>query len=181
MDIRQARRSDIPALAALAKETYSEAFGHSVTPADLADQLEATRSESYFDEAIDEDTILVATAQDRLVGYLQFGPARIPVEGVSSRDQELRRLFVLSAFQRRGLGTSLLEAALAHPGLANAENIYLDVWDENVAAWRLYESYDFKVVGRVDFVIGARVLGQDLVMVRRRAPNTATSSGSAAP
>jgi hypothetical protein len=58
--IRPARLSDVPALSALAKRTWSEAFGDSVGPDDVTVELEQTRSETYFTNALREKTILVA-------------------------------------------------------------------------------------------------------------------------
>ena len=74
---------------------------------------------------------------------------------------------MLAAFQRRGVGRSLIDAALAHPWLAGAENIYLDVWDQNFSAQNLYQGYGFEVIGKNPFVVDSRILGYDLVMARK--------------
>jgi uridine kinase len=165
--IREATERDVGPLSALASTTFADAFGYTFSPSDLAEQLEKTRSEAYFRRALNEDVVLVAEAGAELVGYVQFGAVAIPGVAAAATDRELRRLFVLSDHQRQGVGSALLAAALAHPRLGDARDIYLDVWDENDGARRLYERHGFRVTGKVDFVVDSRVVGQDLVMVRR--------------
>lgn len=169
MIIEKAKKSDLKALAATAMATYSDAFGHTFRPVDLALYLAKNFSETYFAEHLNKDTILVAKEKGNTVGYVQFGAVRIMVEAATNRDQELQRLYVLPDFQRQGIGRSLINAALEHPRLAHAENIYLDVWDQNFSAQKLYKSYGFEIVGRNPFIIDSRVVGYDLVMIRKSA------------
>jgi ribosomal protein S18 acetylase RimI-like enzyme len=169
MWIRQAEKSDVKALSALAIATYSDAFGHTFSASDLALHLAQNFSEAYFARNLDEDIVLLAEEKGRLAGYVKFGAVSISVQSATSQDRELQRLYVQADFQRRGIGRSLMEAALTHPELAGAENIYLDVWDENTVAQKLYKSYGFEVIGKNPFIVDSRVLGYDLVMVRRPA------------
>jgi diamine N-acetyltransferase len=81
----------------------------------------------------------------------------------------LRRLYVLSAFQNQGLGSKLLQAALEHPALKNAEHIYLDVWEHNHGAQRLYKRHGFAVIGQRKFMVASGAeTSFDLIMVRQR-------------
>jgi diamine N-acetyltransferase len=153
--IRPARSTELPALADLATRTWAETFGSSVSSEDEAAQLAETRSEEYFEQALERHTILVADIDGLLRGYVQFD------------DTTLHRLYVDADFQGQGLGRELLEAALGHPRLADAEEIRLQVWEQNVRALRLYERHGFRVVGTTRFTIGQEVV-EDLVMVRSR-------------
>ena len=115
-----------------------------------------------------EDVFLLAEAAGRLIGFVQFGPLRIAIAAASHGDQELRRIYVLAEFQNRGIGRRLMDAALDHPRL-KAADIYLDVWEQNHIARRLYESYGFTVIGAHSFVTASGVApDQDLIMVLRR-------------
>jgi ribosomal protein S18 acetylase RimI-like enzyme len=147
--------ADLPALAALAARTWSDAFGASVSPEDEATELAERRSEAFLAMTSDERTTLVAEVEGELVGYVQVGDGR------------LHRLYVESALQGQGIGRRLLEAALRHPRLAAATEVVLHVWEENERAVRLYESAGFERVGTTRFAVGAAEL-EDLVMVRRR-------------
>jgi ribosomal protein S18 acetylase RimI-like enzyme len=166
--IRPARLSDVSALSALAKRTWSHAFGDSVSPQDEAVELEKTLSETYFAKAVRETTILVAADGDALLGYVQFGDVEIPEVDACPGDQHLRRIYVDTAMQGRGLGRRLLHAALEHPRLTGASRIYLTVWEENERALRLYESVGFRAVGTTKFTIGSGEVAEDLVLVRDR-------------
>jgi len=162
--VRLAGPSDVPALSALAKRTWSEAFGEGVSPDDEAAELEETRSELYFAAALSKKTILIAEKDDALVGYVQFGDVEIPEVEVQPGDQGLQRLYVDTTLQGRGLGRKLMEAALQHPRLAKARRIFVQVWDENERAVRLYESFGFKKVCTTTFTVGSEVM-EDLVLV----------------
>ena len=169
--IRESGIGDIAALAELARRTFSEAFGRSFSPSDLAFHLQNNLSDAYFRAAADVDVFLIAEIDARLAGYAQFGAIEIPARGASPGDQELRRLYVEPAFQGSGIGRRLLDAALAHPRLTGAPNVFLDVWDENGGARRLYERYGFAVVGAHTFAVASGAAStRDLIMVRRQRP-----------
>ncbi len=168
--IRRAQRTDIIRLSELAKSTYASAFGHSLNPTDLAAHLENNLSESCFEEFLDEDTILVAEHEGRLIGFIQIGVVwpESDDDDFSPEDAELRRVYVLAEFQGQGIGRKLIDAAFAEPRFAAARDIYLDVWEDNPRAQKLYESYGFRAIGKRPFEVksGAKT-GFDLIMIRR--------------
>lgn len=168
MIIGAATHSDANTLAALARATYAAAFGHSMAASDLAAHLERHLSQEQIERMLAADTFLVAEADERMIGFVQFGSADLAPELASDADQELRRLYVLAAFQNQNVGTRLMHAALEHPRLQNAERIVLDVWEHNHGARRFYERHGFAVIGEQSFVVesGAET-SRDLIMVRR--------------
>jgi ribosomal protein S18 acetylase RimI-like enzyme len=171
--IRVAGEDDVPALSALARRTWSAAFGDGVRPENEQAELDGRRSEAYFADALTRKTILVAEEDGVLLGYVQFGDVGIAEVDARPGDQALQRLYVDTELQGRGLGRALLEAAFAHPRLAGAERVFLTVWEENERAVGLYERFGFRRVGTTTFTIGTEVM-EDLVMVR-----TSNPSGSA--
>jgi len=163
--IRPAEPADVPALAALAQRTWADAFGWSVSPEEQAAELE-NRSEASFAEGLHRWTTLVAENGGTLVGYVQFGD--VVIDGVDAQpgDQELHQLYVDTDAQGRGIGRALMEAALAHPRLATASRVLLQVWDRNAKAVQLYEGLGFRVVGTTTFTIGSGKTAEDIVMAR---------------
>lgn len=159
MIIREAEEKDIPRLQRLATKTYVDAFGYSFTPEELQRRIKETRSEAYFTNAIMRDVIFVAEEYGQLIGYAECGPVGLPVK-TQEGDRELSRLFVLKEHQGKGVGTSLLNTLLAHPSMQNAPCIWLDVWEKNDGAIRLYKSYGFEDTGKV--------IDGDIIMVRRK-------------
>jgi diamine N-acetyltransferase len=166
--IRPVGHGDLAALGELARSSYSAAFGPTMSASDLAAHLRDNLADACFRRALEEDVILVAERSGRLAGFVQFGPIRIAVADASPGDQELRRLYVMPGLQRRGIGRKLMEDALAHPRLRRAGRIYLDVWERNFGARRLYEALGFKVIGAQPFAVASGV-GQDLDLVMVRA------------
>jgi ribosomal protein S18 acetylase RimI-like enzyme len=97
---------------------------------------------------------------------VQFGPLQIQVQGAADDDKAMDRLYVLPELQGKGVGSGLLDAALRHPLLADASRVYLDVWDQNLGARRLYERNEFRVVGENSYTVDGGVVWHDLVMMR---------------
>src|SRR3712207_6954111 len=56
---------------------------------DLSVELETRRSETYFIDAMRNKTLLVAEAENRLIGYVQFGDVDAP--GVAARPEDQER------------------------------------------------------------------------------------------
>lgn len=165
--IRKAGKRDIPELSDLAIRTYVDAVGHTYSPSDLTAHLESHLSEDSFSQTLDEDTILLAFVDSRMVGFVQFGAVKLPVETRSGSDREVHRLYVDSEVQSRGVGKHLMDAALAEMRRSGVTNVYLDVWEHNDGAIRFYRRYGFEMVGshRIAVESGAKT-DRDLIMVR---------------
>jgi ribosomal protein S18 acetylase RimI-like enzyme len=171
--IRPVAETDLPSLSELAKRTWLDAFGASVSADDAAAEVENTRSEGYFRSALRVDTILVAEIDGKLVGYVKFGDVRIPEVDAKPDDQGLHRVYVETGLHGRSIGRELVRAALSHPRLQAAPRVYLQVWERNRNAVALYESFGFRTVGTTRVVIGASEVGEDLVLVLVRGDATA--------
>ncbi len=165
--IRPAVTSDIAPLSELAIKTYSVAFGHTFSAADLAAHLQRNLAPANFARILAEDVVLVAEMDKRLVGYAQFGDS--PPGSTLHQEKELRRLYVGADFQNQGCGSALMEAVLRHPQMNSAAIITLDVWEHNHGAQRFYRRYGFEAIGIRAFEVesGAET-SLDLIMARRR-------------
>lgn|SRR3989338_89707 len=165
--IRHADAQDIVSLSALARRTYTQTFCNSFTDEELIEVLETTRSEAYFSEVMYQDTILVAVdSKGDLIAYIQICDITLSIDTAKREDQQLNALYVHSDWQGKGVGKSLMDAALSHPRLQTAKNIYLTVWDENSRALSLYHRYGFIIVGEEKVMVGSEVVGSDLIMSR---------------
>jgi ribosomal protein S18 acetylase RimI-like enzyme len=168
MKIRELQKGDIPELAELAAKTFTETFGHSFTPEELETQIRETKSETCFQSAMNGDTILIAVTDDRLAGYIQLSDVKVDVQGVKPgpNDQAVNAVYIHSDYQGQGIGRALMDAAFDHPRFAKAENIFIDVWDENKRAVDFYLKYGFEIVGKCDVTVDGKVVGYDLVLMR---------------
>ncbi len=158
MKIRQATRAEIGAVSELATKSYIQTFKNRFTAEELEKRIKATRSIEFYNRAFNKDIILLAEEDGKLIGYVQFGEPTFDVIETSDEDKELQRAYVLEDYQGKGIGTALIKSAFEHPILKNAKNIYLDVWDKNYKAQKLYKSLGFEFVAKWD---------EDIIMRKR--------------
>lgn len=171
MTVRRASWKDLSGLTALAVRTYRDAFGETVSDQDLAHILEDALSTERVLSYIRDDVVLVNQRDAQLLGFVQLGPTESMVGSIAGPAWELRRLYVLSGHQGRGIGTALMTAGLAHPQIRGADKITLDVWEHNHRARRFYERFGFEVTGRRSFEVASGAETDfDLIMVRRQRP-----------
>ena len=102
-EIRRERREDIPGI----RNVHDLAFRRS-EEGTVVDRVR---------EAFDGLVSLVAVVEGRVVGHVLFSPVRIETgEGRDVFGMGLAPLAVLPEYQRRGIGTELMEAGLAALG-----------------------------------------------------------------
>ena len=169
MDInsRRSEAQDVEAISSLAILTYTSSFGHSFSAQALDWDLERQLCPQAFRHMLSEDGMLLADSPHGLRGLVQFGRFK-PAEDVEvDGGIEIRRLYVHPDSQRKGIGSSLMTAALAAPEVVEARRLYLDVSEHNQGAVRFYRRFGFEIVGTRRFEIrsGAET-SADFVMVR---------------
>ena len=138
--IRRAGSVDAAALAAIGAKTFSDTFGHLYPPGDLRAFLaEAYGLErTHYDLADPAKASWVVEAEGRTVGYALAGPCTLPHAEVTARCGELKRIYLLTAWQGGGLGARLFAETMAwlQSGRTTRE-IWIGVWSENHGAQRL--------------------------------------------
>ena len=166
--IRRAGPDDAEALARIGVETFCETFAGLYTPADLAAylakayDLERTRAD-LADPAM---ASWLVEADGQVVGYATVGPCGLPHPEVTANCGELKRIYVLRAWQGSGLAAQLLAVTLAWLERDGPRPIWLGVWSGNEKARRFYSKHAFEQVGTYDFHVGEQI---DLEYILRRA------------
>lgn len=165
--IRRAVPADAPVLAHLAARTFSDTFAHLYDPADLAAFLEVSYSVAAMaaDLADPAKALWLVEAAGQAVGYAQCGPCELPHAEVTSGCRELKRLYLLTAFQNGGLGGRLFAEALAWMEAGEPRDLWIGVWSENHGAQRFYQRAGFEKVGEYGFKVGSTT---DLEFILRR-------------
>jgi ribosomal protein S18 acetylase RimI-like enzyme len=90
------------------------------------------------------------------IGYMVVAPANLPLPDLSPSDLEIKRIYLLSKFQRLGVGTELVDIAKAHARSCSASRLLLGVYAHNDAALAFYERVGFQTVGTRQFKVGHR-------------------------
>ena len=163
--IRRATPADAQALSAIAKATFVETFGHLYPAEDLAGFLDEVYSlEAMADDLADPTKAAwLVEASGEVVGHALAGRCTLPHAQVTPSCGELKRLYLLKAHQGGGVGTRLLDEALAWLESQGAERLWIGVWSENHGAQRLYERRGFKKVGEYEFPVG-RVRDREFIL-----------------
>lgn len=154
--IRRAGVDDAETLSALSAATFSATFAHLYPAADL----EAFLKEAY---ALDRSRAQLADprigawlleTKGEAVGYAMAGPCGLPHPEVTPACGELKRIYLLPAWQGGGRGSRLLATALDWLGANTAGALWIGVWSQNLGAQRLYERMGFAKVGEYEFKVG---------------------------
>jgi len=159
--IRPAKPADIALLSALGGrtfvETFVDGFGIPYPQTDLDIFIDEAFSEFSIAEALTDpdQTWWVAVDEAGVIGgFANIGPCSLPHADASKANGELKRLYIGKEAQGLGLGTKLLETALAAMADRFRGSEWIGVWSGNDKAMRLYGHYGFKPVGEYKFPVG---------------------------
>lgn len=154
--VRVAGPGDDARLAAIDDATWSTLVSPAPRPTERV----------FFRPGVDPADTLVAEVGGAVAGYALLGhPTPLPA---SVHVQMLRGLAVDPALQGRGVGRTLVEAALREAGGRGAVKLSLRVLGTNVSARRLYEACGFETEGvlRDEFRLDGRTV-DDHLLARR--------------
>lgn len=160
---RDARGGDAAEVAALARRTFTDTFGHLYAPADLALFLDRHTADAWAAEISDPAyAVRLVEADGAIVAYAKLGPPSLPFTPEHGA-VELRQLYVLSAFHGGGVAQALMDWTIATARARGAAALYLSVFIDNHRARRFYARYGFEEVGPYTFMVGTHE-DEDIVM-----------------
>ena len=168
MQLRRATSADAAVLVALSADTFTETFGHTYRPDDLAEYLRETYTDAKYAAALDQQGCAAWIVEDgagHALGYAFAGPASLPHPEVRAGDLELKRLYLRGPAQNGGWGSRLFEAAMAWIQAQSPAAVWIGVWSENHGARRFYARHGFEKVGEYLYEVGE---ARDLEFILRR-------------
>jgi len=137
IEVRKAKAGDDRALATLDRATWSSLTSPAPPPTEP--------DWSFFNERVEIRDVLVAELDGEVAGYIRLSVPH-PIE--SARHVLLISGFAVDpAFQRRGVGIALLDAAAEEARARGARRLTLRVLAPNEVARRLYERAGYVVEG----------------------------------
>ncbi|RYO82074.1 hypothetical protein DL764_009664 [Monosporascus ibericus] len=163
--IVDASPADARVMAALGAKMFTESFGYSIPPDDLAAFLESTYTAAALEAQLRNPRISTWAAKDAeggtLLGFVQLVRGKTNECLEESRTDldpnglaHLHRLYFDSRAHGGGIGSRLVAVAEERARAEGFAKIWLTVWEENERAQRLYERLGFAKVGKTDFVMG---------------------------
>ncbi len=171
LTMRLASADDAPALAALGRRTFADAFGADSTADDLATFLDSTYTVALQGAEL-ADPVLTYLLIERSGTPIGFALLRANSVSPFIEDRsaiELQRFYVDQSCHGTGVAQALMASCVETARLAGAMTLFLGVWERNPRALRFYAAQQFTEVGRKIFQVGKEPQ-QDLVLARRIVP-----------
>lgn len=149
--MRAARPGDVPEIARIQVDTWRTAYRRFL-PAAVLDALDARRAEPAWAAAVEAPPtpahrVLVATEQDRVVGFVAVGPSA--EEDAEAGESAVTALLVEPRWGRRGHGSRLLAAAVDHLSGDGASRVVAWVPEGDRASAGFYTSAGWERDGTV--------------------------------
>lgn len=157
--IRRAGPPDAAALALVGSATFLESYASLLPSADIIAHVARQHVPAVYAAWMQDSAGCAGWLAEHLpggapVGYLVATPPELPLPGLTERDWEIRRIYVLHRFRGAGLGRALMGQAMAAARAAGKRRVLLGVYSRNEAALRFYAALGFAQVGTRAFRVG---------------------------
>jgi diamine N-acetyltransferase len=169
--IRVARPGDGKRLSLVGRASFLETYADLLPVEDVLAHTEKQHAPDVYCAWLADAkyrTWLVETGPGSVpVGYLVLSPPDLPMADLTPQDLEIKRIYVLHKYQRKGVGRELMERATQYAREAGYRRLLLGVYSRNTAALAFYDRIGFRPVGERYFRVGAHeyfdhILGIDL-------------------
>lgn len=156
MKMHKCTSEDLELLREISIETFTDTFAADNTPEDLAAYLErAYHPDQLRSELANPDSsFYFIYLESKLAGYLKLNTGVAQSEEMGLDALEIERIYVRSAFKRRGLGRELISFAIQHARETEKAAIWLGVWEHNTRALEFYRVLGFEKTGAHSFYMG---------------------------
>ncbi|VWX54978.1 GNAT family N-acetyltransferase [Novosphingobium sp. 9U] len=161
--VRPAGPDDASALALVGAATFLETFAGAIEGTAILGHCAANHSaEAYHSLFAKSAQAWIGEADGGApIGYALI--ARPELEAARPGDIELKRIYSLSRFHGSGLGSALMDAAVA--GAAGQDRLLLGVKADNHRAIAFYRKQGFDPIATRQFNVGGKLF-DDLVLAR---------------
>ena len=155
MTLRKAQKPDASSLAAISIEVWIGTYLKHGVSAFFADYALNEFTALNFEKLVADPNqlILVSENDEGIDGFIRVSSgSTAPVSGCSS--VEISTFYVQPRHHGKGIGKTLLDAALEHCRRRGAESVWLTTNAENSPAIAFYLKQGFEHVGETHFRIG---------------------------
>jgi ribosomal protein S18 acetylase RimI-like enzyme len=157
--IIHADSSQAAMIASIGKKSFRNAFEHLFNSRmELFEYLARTYDPLKIARSLEKErnTYLLAYQEGEPAGFAKLKWNSLHEEIESIAQAELQKLFVLPAYQGKGVGQSLLEEVKSLVTSFQPDYLWLDTHVSNEKAIRLYEKNGFVILARQFFGIGTQ-------------------------
>ena len=153
--VRQAAVADAEQLAPLATQVFRATYGAVIPEQVLTRYVARTFSPVAFRTMLADrkNKVLVGTIGGKIVGYGKVTAAALPSLPATAPALHLSSLYIEQQYRGHGLGTALMQAALAWAEDQEYATMWLCVWQKNSRARTFYERLGFVVSGETEILV----------------------------
>jgi ribosomal protein S18 acetylase RimI-like enzyme len=154
--IAKANLVDLERLQQIGRQTFQETFAAGNSEENLAAYLaNGFSQEKLAAELCNPHSAFYFVEQaGRVIGYLKVNTGPAQTEPQTAHALEIERIYVLQKFHGQRVGQLLYEQALTLARQAQAEFVWLGVWEENPRVIRFYQKNGFVAFDKHVFKLG---------------------------
>ncbi|KAJ3090410.1 hypothetical protein HK100_007455, partial [Physocladia obscura] len=138
-------------LSDLAKQTFTDTFGHLYSSVDLAAHQAEKYTQSALTDQLSSDLVFFLCSDDDTtakapVGFCHLKPNErnielMPIDEFPDPCWELYRFYLTADSQGKGGGSFLMRFVIDLLRKQGVQSLWLSVWSENYTAQRFYEKF----------------------------------------
>ena len=162
IELRRATISDAALIAQISRRTFVETYAQFNTPQNMELFMEQQFAEQKLVGQVLDTRHIFLLAFD---GNIPAGYIFLKKDENNTDAMEVARLYMCAGFIGKGVGRSLMNAAIGVAKELGKKKIWLGVWEHNQRAIRFYQRAGFTRTGQQNFLLGED-LQNDWVMER---------------
>lgn len=159
--VRVCSPGDEAALALTGEATFLETFAGVLEGKNILVHCASAHSVECYRDWLSDSSYKLWLAEispgNAPIGYMVVSLPELPLPDISDRDLELKRIYVFSRFQGKGLGRRLVKEAVIEARAREAKRLLLGVYVRNDAAISFYTRMGFRKLGYRQFNMGGQV------------------------
>jgi ribosomal protein S18 acetylase RimI-like enzyme len=156
--IRRCLPGDENALSIVGQATFLDTFAGILWGKDILGHCVRQHSSEKYAAWLQDPAVAIWIAEvepgNAPVGYVVLTKPDLPLADISSKDAEVKRVYLLNRFRGAGMGRRLMQEAESYARSHGVERLLLGVYNGNDAAISFYEKLGYQRVGERSFNVG---------------------------
>lgn len=155
--IKPITTDDVKKLQEVSRITFKDTFDPFTAPDDMQKFLkEDYKTDKLIKEIKNPNSRFFFLMQNgEVTGYLKINVGDAQTEHLKPNSLEVERIYLLPAFQHKGLGNVLFDYAEEIARKENKDYLWLGVYEKNINAQHFYKRHGFKRVSQHTFQVGS--------------------------
>ena len=154
--IKKISENDLSIIKDISINTFIETFSKDNTPEDTEKYIQTNFTDEKMLSEIKTSgsQFFVAFLDNKPVAYLKLNIGEAQTEKQGNDSMEIQRIYVLSEFKGKRIGSLLMKKAEEEAKKINIKRIWLGVWEHNDAALGFYYKKGYKRFSEHIFMFG---------------------------